>query len=196
MFGEDIEREQFFETARRQAQQDFEQDQTNAQALVRWGGALLELAHYRQGDEANRLIKDAIGKFNEALGIDAARTDAEWCLGNAYTSLGFLSPDRESALEHFQKAQTVFQSCQVKEPNNETYRKALEMCNKAPEYYDEIQEQISRAAAGGPSSRGEAGGKKSSDPNEFWWDVAGWVVLATIIVGAVAVARSSSGAKA
>lgn len=53
-----------------------------------------------------------------------------------------------------------------------------------------------QAAAGGPSSRGEAGGKKSSDPNEFWWDVAGWVVLATIIVGAVAVARSSSGAKA
>lgn len=30
----------------------------------------------------------------------------------------------------------------LQEPNNESYRKALEMCEKAPEYYDEIQSQI------------------------------------------------------
>lgn len=30
----------------------------NMQALVHWGGAMLELAHYRQGDEAQVLIND------------------------------------------------------------------------------------------------------------------------------------------
>ena len=30
----------------------------------------------------------------------------------------------------------------IQEPNNETYRKALEMCKKAPEYCDEIQTQL------------------------------------------------------
>lgn len=33
------------------------------------------------------------------------------------------------------------------EPSNESYRKALEMCDKAPEYYDEIQAQIQQVGA-------------------------------------------------
>jgi len=32
----------------------------------------------------------------------------------------------------------------MQDPANETYRKALEMCDKAPEYYDEIQSQIAQ----------------------------------------------------
>ncbi len=121
-----------------------------SQALVRWGGALLELAHFRQGEESMALIHEvsgtalplwttaevvillannqpsgrdcmsmlqpdnsycstvlahlpciysssplltcittlqAIGKLNDALAKDAGRADANWCLGNAYTSL-------------------------------------------------------------------------------------------------------------
>jgi hypothetical protein len=130
------------------------------QALVRWGGALLELAHFKQGSEADQYIQDvsergaidcvqhcscltgaeaaaggsarswpsyapraadtqqqqqlcpppsllggscwlllpnvptppthhqqAIDKLQEALDLDAERTDAMWCLGNAYTSM-------------------------------------------------------------------------------------------------------------
>ena len=75
----------FFEQARAQAQNEYEQDGSNAavslhrkyvvifmsstaswgldslrvcQALTRWGGALLELAHFRQGEDAREMIKE------------------------------------------------------------------------------------------------------------------------------------------
>jgi hypothetical protein len=43
---------------------------------------------------------------------------------------------------------------------------------------------------GGGGSGG--GGKKAAEPNEFWWDVAGWVTLGAIIVGVMAFSRGSS----
>ncbi len=30
----------------------------DVQALVRWGGAMLELAHYKQGDDSIKMIND------------------------------------------------------------------------------------------------------------------------------------------
>ena len=42
------------------------------------------------------MIEEAISKFEAALGVDARRHDALWCLGNAYTSQGFLSTDAGS----------------------------------------------------------------------------------------------------
>ena len=56
------------------------------QAIIRWGGALLELAHFQQGPEAYQMIEEAAAKFKEALRINPRKHDALWCLGNAYTS--------------------------------------------------------------------------------------------------------------
>ncbi|GLC37194.1 hypothetical protein PLESTM_000552800 [Pleodorina starrii] len=130
LFGDDPEREQFFEIAKQQAQREFESDNTNVQALVRWGGALLELAHFKQGDESADTIKEAITKLQQAISLDSDRTDAYWCLGNAYTSLGFLCPDKSKANQNFKEASKAFKHCYEKEPSNETYKKALEMCEK------------------------------------------------------------------
>lgn len=58
----------------------------NVQAIIRWGGALLELAHFQQGPQANEMIDEAATKFKEALKINPRKHDALWCLGNAYTS--------------------------------------------------------------------------------------------------------------
>lgn len=46
------------------------------QALTKWGGALLELAHFRQGNEAYDMIEEAIAKF-EQVGSKGGRRD-EW----------------------------------------------------------------------------------------------------------------------
>ena len=78
------------------------------QALTKWGGALLELAHFRQGGDAYEMIEEAVLKFEGALKIDAKRHDALWCLGNAYTSQGFLSQDSAAATEYFEKAGGCF----------------------------------------------------------------------------------------
>ncbi|KAI8468070.1 MAG: translocase of outer mitochondrial membrane [Monoraphidium minutum] len=203
MFGDDNEREQYFEAAVAQAQRDYRADNTNVQALVRWGGAMLELAHYKQGEEAVQYINEAIIHLEEALKLDPTRTEAQWCIGNAHTSLGFLQQTKGEALEHFDRAKGVFQACKDKDPSNETYCKAYEMCEKAPEYYDEIQAQIQQAqAAAGAGGRG-SGGKRGSgaggarDPvgiSDFWWDAAGWVALGAAITAVVLMARGGAGA--
>lgn len=100
----DADRKEFFERARRQAEDDCSKNKRDASALTRWGGALLELANYVPSDEAPQYVNDAVNKFQEALSIDPRRDEALWCLGNAYTSQGFLSPQKMKAMELFARA--------------------------------------------------------------------------------------------
>ena len=78
------------------------------------------------------------------------------------------------------------------------------MCDKAPEYYDEIQQQLRAQAAQGPGGGagggmggmgGMGGGGGGPGRSEVAWDVAGWVVLAGIVAGCVW-ASSRAAAKA
>ena len=52
-----VKRMLFFEEAKKQAELDVKKDPKNAQAFTRWGGALLELAHFRSGNEAYEMIE-------------------------------------------------------------------------------------------------------------------------------------------
>ncbi|EFN58331.1 hypothetical protein CHLNCDRAFT_20637, partial [Chlorella variabilis] len=131
----------FFEQAREQAEREFKTNNKDAMALTKWGGALLELAHFRQGGEAYEMIEEAIAKFEQALGIDEKRHDALWCLGNAYTSQGFLSAESASARQYFERAGECFRKAVDLEPGNESYRRALDMSSKAPQLYQELQRQ-------------------------------------------------------
>jgi tetratricopeptide (TPR) repeat protein len=165
----------------------------------------LELAHFRQGEEAYEMIEEAIKKFDKALVLDARRHDALWCLGNAYTSQGFLSESAHKASEFFIKAGDAFKRAVEHEPENESYRRALEMSTKAPQLYQELQRQLQAAGAGGPSgsprSEGAGGsssggrtgqGQRGAGASEFWYDMAGWVVLVGLGVGIAALSRSSA----
>jgi len=174
------------------------------QALTKWGGALLELAHFRQGGEAYEMIEDAIEKFEKALKIDKKRHDALWCLGNAYTSQGFLSGDASSADGFFSKAGDCFQKAVDQEPANDSYKRALEMSSKAPQLYEELQRQLQAAgaslgspggaAASGGSGAGRGGGDMKQEPkaNDFWYDVGGWVALVALGFGIVALTRTGA----
>ena len=115
--------------------------------LTRWGGALLELAHFKQGPEAVEMIELAVAKFEEALKINPKKHDAFWCLGNALTSQGFLFQEADKAGEYFEKAKECFQRALNEEPTNEIYKKALEMTDKAPGLHAELQRQLAEQQA-------------------------------------------------
>ena len=167
------------------------------QALTRWGGALLELAHFCHGAEAYEKISTAVSKFDEALAIDPKKHDALWCLGNAYTSQGFLTADSGAAAALFKRAAGCFERALAEDPGSEVYRKALEMTSKAPELHEELQKQLhaSQVGGGGGTSSsgggggGGVGGGGQQAKSEFWWDVAGWVALSAVVVGVVALSR-------
>ena len=50
----------FVEEGRARAEAEHRQNPHDAQVLARWGGALLELAHFRQGPEAVDMIEEAV----------------------------------------------------------------------------------------------------------------------------------------
>ena len=52
---------------------------------------------------------DAIEKLDEALAIDPKKHDTLWCMGNAQTSLAFLTSDKDEAKGYFDLAYMYFQ---------------------------------------------------------------------------------------
>jgi tetratricopeptide (TPR) repeat protein len=142
MQREELERLMFFEQTREKAAAGYARNPKDADNLTRWGGALLELAHFRQGQDSIDMVQDAVKKLEEALQIKPRKHDALWCLGNAHTSQGFLVTDTDKANSYFKKAARCFQQALDEEPNNELYLKALEMTEKAPSLHQELQKQL------------------------------------------------------
>lgn len=191
---EEVERMLFFEDARARAEMEHKTNPNDAQVLTRWGGALLELAHFRQGPEAVEMIEEAVEKFEAALKINPKKHDALWCLGNALTSQGFLFPEAREAMKYFEEAKSCFRRALDEEPNNEIYRKALEMTDKAPGLHAELQRQLAEQAAAqqayGGGGAGYAGaGAAKPEANDFWWDVAGAVTFAGILTSWLVMAQ-------
>jgi tetratricopeptide (TPR) repeat protein len=194
MQREELERLMFFEQTREKAAADYIRSPTDPDNLTRWGGALLELAHFRQGQDSIDMVQDAVSKLEEALRINPRKHDALWCLGNAHTSQGFLVTETDKANDYFKKAARCFQQALDEEPHNELYQKALEMTEKAPSLHQELQKQLaSQAAIGGGPAAGpvkQAGAKKKKD-SDFKYDVMGWIVLAVGVIAWVGLAKSN-----
>jgi len=160
---------------------------------------LLELAHFRQGHEAYAMIEDAIAKFKQAIELDPEnRHDALWCLGNAYTSQGFLSANAEVSAEFFTKAGDCFEKAAAMDPSNESYKRALEMSSKAPQLYAELQKQLEAANESAMLSdrveKKKSGMKKATGSSGGYWsdttyDVLGWATLVAIGFGIAAISK-------
>eukprot|EP00210_Caulerpa_lentillifera_P008085 g7719.t2 len=152
------------------------------------------MAHLHKGAESSSLIDEGISKLHKAIEIDQNRHDAYWCLGNALTSKGFLvNGNKDEAQYYFDQALDYFKAARDLDPSNDIYLKAIDVTQRAPEIYDQLQSQMSSLGASpdiafgldeGPSGSMMEGGpfdggkrSKKSKSEDFWWDVAGWVCL-------------------
>eukprot|EP00976_Prorocentrum_cordatum_P008739 174473-Prorocentrum_minimum.AAC.2 len=181
MSREEMERLIFFESAREKAESDWKKNKKDTVALTRWGGALLELAHFRTGSEAVDIICMAVEKLEMALEINPRKHDALWCLGNALTSQGFLYADAAKANSFFERAKSSFQRALAEEPQNESYIKALEMSQRAPllhaELQRQLQEQQQQQQLAQQMSQGGGAQTEAKSDSDFYYDVAGWACL-------------------
>ncbi|XP_010556285.1 PREDICTED: mitochondrial import receptor subunit TOM20 [Tarenaya hassleriana] len=190
----DFDRLLFFEHARKAAEATYAKNPLDADNLTRWGGALLELAQFQSVSDSKQMLQDAISKLEEALSVDPKKHDALWCIGNAHTSYAFLTPDPDEARVYFDKATQFFQRAVDEQPENELYRKSLELTAKAPELHVEVHKHggLGQQAMGaaGPSAASSSKTSKKKMSSDLKYDVIGWVILAVGIVAWVGFAKS------
>eukprot|EP00898_Chlorokybus_atmophyticus_P000192 jgi/Chlat1/1173/Chrsp113S01643 len=186
---EHLERLIFFEHVREQAEQEYRRNDKDAENLTRWGGALLELAHFRQGPDALELVIEAEKRLDEALKIEADKHDALWCMGNCLTAQacsciaqpckaegssigqaphmmsvpqGFMYTEPSRAGRYFERARNCFAKALEKDPSNELYKKSLDSC---------------------------AQGRKKKSTLKY--DIIGWVVLTGLVVTFIAMSKNA-----
>lgn len=189
----DFDRLLFFEHARKAAEATYAQNPLDADNLTRWGGALLELAQFQNVSDSKQMLQDAISKLEEALLVDPKKHDALWCIGNAHTSYAFLTPEQDEARDYFDKATQFFQRAVDEQPENELYRKSLELTAKAPELHVEVHKHgLGQQVVGGagPATASSSKTVKKKISSDLKYDVLGWVILAVGIVAWVGFAKS------
>lgn len=188
---EDFGRLLYAENNRKTAEENYVQDPLDADNLTKWGEALIELSSCQNPRDSKKMIEDARAKLEEALEIDPTKHYTLWCLGNALTSCGFLTPDLNDAKGHFDKAYEYFQKAVDVDPENGLYRQSLKVALKAPELHMEIHKNgIGQMGVGGPSTSSKEKESKKQKSSEFTYDLLGWAILAAGIVAWVAMAKS------
>ncbi|KAK2636786.1 hypothetical protein Ddye_031578 [Dipteronia dyeriana] len=187
----DFDRLLMSEHNRIDAEANYAKDPLDAENLTKWGEALLELSQCQSASDSKKMINDAITKLEEALVINPVKHETLWCLGNAHTSCGFLTPDPTEAKINFDQASEFFQRAADVEPENEIYLRSLEISAKAPELHMEIHKHgMTQQAMGGgssASSNAQSSKKKNSD---LKYDICGWIILAVGIIAWVGMAKS------
>ncbi|CAN8304144.1 unnamed protein product [Cochlearia groenlandica] len=192
----EFERLLMFEHTRKSSESRYIDDPLDSENLLKWGGALLELSQFQSVTDAKQMLNEAVSKLEEALTINPGKHQALWCIGNAYTSQGFLTPDTDEAKLNFDKAAEYFERAENEDPGNEIYRKSLEVSSKAIELHMEIhkhgmmQQALGGGGGGGSSASSNATSGKKKKNNDFAYDVCGWIILAFGIVAWVGMAKS------
>ncbi|CAA0833775.1 Mitochondrial import receptor subunit TOM20-3 [Striga hermonthica] len=191
----DYDQRSLFEDALKKAEATYAKNPLDAENLTRWGGVLLELSQYQEGPKCKDMVKLAIDKLEEAVTVNPKNANALWCLGNAYTSNAFLIQDFDEAKDYFDKATQYLEQASELEPQNDLYRRSVQMSSKAPELHVEIHKHGLGQQALGPEPSLSTGTKpqssKKSRNSDLKYDIFGWVILAVGIFAWVGFAKSN-----
>ncbi|XP_028772185.1 mitochondrial import receptor subunit TOM20-like [Neltuma alba] len=169
-----------------------EENLHEAEILTRWGGALLELSQCQNPCGSKRMIIDAISHLEEALLISPTKHDTLWYLANAQKSLAFLTPDLDEAKNYFDKAYECFKKAVQEDPQNELYKKSLEIIVKAPELHVKIHKEGFDQEQSGQSSstpNGKESKRQQSSDCDLKYDIFGWIILAMYMAAWVKMAK-------
>ncbi|TKY47762.1 Mitochondrial import receptor subunit TOM20 [Spatholobus suberectus] len=189
---DDFDRLLLFEHTRKTAEANYAENPLDADNLTKWGGALIELSAFQNPRDSKTMIDDALSKLEEASLINPTKHDTLWCLGNAHTSYAFLTPDISEAKGYFDKAHEYFQKAVDEDPENELYRKSLEVAVKAPELHMEIHKNgFGQMSSAGSSAASKGKESKRQKSNDLKYDIFGWIILAVGIVAWVGMAKSN-----
>ncbi|KAK2969297.1 hypothetical protein RJ640_030838 [Escallonia rubra] len=190
-----IERYMIYEHVRMTAEANHAKNPYDADNLLKWAGALVELAAFG-GDmnESKRITKDAMAKMEEALQINPAKHEALFCLGNANTSVALMTPDPKEAQIYIDRASLCFQKAVDENPGNEIYVKSLEASAQTPHLHMELQkagygQQALGGGPGGPFATPNAKGSVKKASSDLKYDIFGWIILAVGLVAWVEMAK-------
>lgn len=189
----DFERALMFEHISKAAEATYAKNPLDTDNLTSWGSALIELSQFEKVDDAKKMTRDGISKLEEALEVDPKKHQALWSLGNAYSSIAFMTPDQVEAKVYFDKASQYFQRAVDEDPENELYLKSLDVSEKAPGLHMEFHKQgLAQQAMGtGPSTSSSAKTAKKKKNTDLKYDIFGWIILAGCIVTWLGLAKSN-----
>lgn len=191
MGQQEFDRILFFEHARKNAEATYAKNPLDADNLTSWASVLIELSQFQNRSDSLKFIKDAVSKLEEALEINPRKHDAIWSLGNAQTSIAFMTEDIEDAKPYFARAMQCFKQAVDEDPDNQLYLKSLELASKAPDLHTEFHRQMAnqQSVAGGSSASNTKVSKKKKN-NDLKYDILGWVILAVGIIAWVGMAKT------
>ncbi|KAK8331521.1 hypothetical protein V6Z11_A10G080600 [Gossypium hirsutum] len=170
----------FFDQARKISEANYTSDPNDADNLTRWAESLLELSQCQCPQDSLKMIQDAIVKLEQALSINPRKHETLWCLGNAQTSLVFLTKTEDEARPYFKQAAKYF----------------LQAVDEAPKLHREIlkhgldQQIVGVGPSTATSSSSAKDAKKGKKSYNLKYDIVGWIVLAIGIVVWVGFAKS------
>ncbi|EOA24798.1 hypothetical protein CARUB_v10018077mg [Capsella rubella] len=179
-----------FEQIRKNAEETYKSNPEDANNLMRWGEALLELSQFHNVSDSLKMIQEAITKLEKAIMIDPMKHDALWCIGNAYSSYALLTPDDTQAKYNFGLASLFFGIAVDQQPDNKVYQYSLDIAAKAPEIQ---KNSLVSLTLGGvevePSAIPNPKVVKNKKSSNEKYNVMGWVILAIGIVACISLRK-------
>ncbi|KAK8953475.1 Mitochondrial import receptor subunit TOM20 [Platanthera guangdongensis] len=106
---QEFDRILFYEHAHKNFKAVYAKNPHDDDNLISWARVLIELWQFQTRSDSIKFIKDVVSMLEKALEFNPKKHDAIWSLGNAKTSLAFITKDLEDAKPYFTRAMQCFQ---------------------------------------------------------------------------------------